>query len=357
MTAVTSAETTSAPVASPSTPLRSVARPPAKPATKLQPLAARLAAPRSVASADVGAGLDALASATPFDRHDRFITLLAIYDLTTAPLRSLGVTARHAGHPAVAALKAGLETVWLAELETAPLPAGLSESARSDNAAEGMRRLAARDRLPQAYRWLARESSWEELVRFLAIEGGPDGGFDDLVAACQIGLSGSAKLELAQNYWDEMGNGRLEAVHTTMHEAMARAINMPRIPRAEQPVEALERVALGGLFATNHWLQPEMVGALGLLELQAGPRCRLVLQAFDRLGAPSGAYPFYAEHAEVDPRHGKDWLDKAVVPLCEQQPEWAPRIVRGAWWRSHTNRALFDLLLQQFTARPQAQAA
>jgi len=280
------------------------------------------------------------------------MTLLAIYDLSTAPLPSLGATARYAGHPGIAALKARLESVWLAELEAVPLPAGLPASG-----AAGMRRLAARDRLPQAYRWLARESTWDELVRFLAIEGGPDGGFDDLVAACQVGLSGSPKLELAQNYWDEMGNGRLEGVHTTMHESMARAINMPWIPRAEQAVEALERVALGGLFASSHWLQPEMVGALGLLELQAGPRCRLVLQAFDRLGAPSAAYPFYAEHAEVDPRHGKDWLDKAVVPLCEQQPEWAPRIVRGAWWRSSTNRALFEVLLQQFTAAPQAQAA
>ncbi len=92
-----------------------------------------------------------------------------------------------------------------------------------------------------------------------------------------------------------------------------------------------------------------MLGALGLLELQAGPRCRLVLQAFDRLGA-GGGYPFYVEHAEVDPRHGKDWLEKAVGPTVAEHPGWGPRIVKGAWWRSTINLAFFQGLHRQLNA-------
>jgi hypothetical protein len=214
--------------------------------------------------------------------------------------------------------------------------------------------VAARDRLPAAYRWLAKEAGWDDVVRFLALEGGPDGGFDDLVAVCQVGLAGSAKLELAKNYWDEMGNGSQDAVHTVLHERLVAAVGMPRVPREEQPVEALERAALGGLLATNRWLQPEMLGALGLLELQAGPRCRLVLQAFDRLGAPADAYPFYVEHAEVDPVHGKDWMDKAVVPTVQERPEWGPRIVKGAWWRSAVNLSFFEALRRELVGEQAA---
>ena len=111
-----------------------------------------------------------------------------------------------------------------------------------------------------------------------------------------------------------MGKGDPDAVHTVLHHRFVEAHRpCPGIPREELPVEALERAALGGLLATNRWLQPEMLGALGLTELQAGPRCRLVLKAFDRLGAPADAYPFYVEHAKVDPIHGRDWVDKAVV--------------------------------------------
>ena len=151
-----------------------------------------------------------------------------------------------------------------------------------------------------------------------------------------------------------MGQGDQAGVHTVLYEDLVAAIEMPHIPRELLPVEALERIALGGLLATNRWLQPEMIGALGLLELQAGPRCRMVLQAFDRLGAPEAAYPFYVEHAEVDPVHGKDWMDKAIEPLAGERPEWGPRLVKGAWWRSSVNLRFFAALQGSLVEREQA---
>lgn len=319
------------------------------------PAAALLADAFTAALADGGRSLTGLSGRPALDRRDRFLTLLAIYDLHTAPLEQVGDAARLQGHPAVAELKYRLEADWLAELELAWVEAGsLADSADPERVVKAMRAVAARDRLPAAYRWLAKQATWDELVDFLALEGGPDGGFDDLVAVCQVGLTGSAKLELGKNYWDEMGNGNADGVHTVLHQQMAAALQMPHVPRAELPVEALERAALGGLLATNRWLQPEMLGALGLLELQAGPRCRLVLQAFDRLGAPEAAYPFYVEHAEVDPVHGKDWMDKAVVPTVTERPEWGPRIIKGAWWRSSVNLAFFEAVRRDLVGQQTA---
>lgn len=280
-------------------------------------------------------------------RREHFLTLLQIYEWRLGPVTD---ESRRAEHPETAALKWELESEWLAELSA------LSDPVLSADAVPGMRALAARDRLPAAYDWLARSATWPEVVRFLALEGGPDGGFDDLVALCQVGLSGTPKVELARNYWDELGRGEPGDVHTVLHDRLVAAIGMPRVPLAEQPVEALERAALGGLLSTNHWLQPEMVGALGLTELQAGPRCRKVLAAFDRLGAPADAYPFYVEHAEVDPVHGKDWLENAIVPLVESHSEWSPRILRGALWRSRVNAAFFDRIKGEVTRRRTAAA-
>ena len=293
--------------------------------------------------------------AEPADRRDRFLTLLQVYDLHTAPLEALGDGVRFQHHPAVAGLKTRLEEPWLAELERDWQAAGtLSGAGDVDGVVRAMRAVAAKDRLPAAYRWLAKQASCAELVEFLALEGGPDGGFDDLVALCQVGLSGSAKLELGKNYWDEMGRGDAAGVHTVLHQDMAAALGMVAVPREQLPVEALERVALGGLLATNRWLQPEMLGALGLLELQAGPRCRLVLQGFERVGAPRAAFPFYVEHAEVDPVHGQDWLDKAIVPTVTERPAWGPRVVRGAWWRSTVNLRFFEAVRCQLAERTAA---
>jgi len=278
-------------------------------------------------------GIDGVEPAGP---ADAVVTLLAIYDLWLGDVREQDGRERYQNHPAVAALKWRLEARFLARLDEL-VPAHTVEEV---DAVGALRRIARRDDAP-IYDWLATSATWAQLVRFLAIEGGPDGGFDDLVAICQVGIDGGPKVVLGANYWDEMGRGELAAVHTELHHRLARAVDLPRLRWDELPLSALERSALNGLLATNRWLQPEMIGALGLLELQAGPRCRRVVRALRRLGAPEGAFPFYEEHADTDPRHGKEWIEGAVAPLVEAHPEWNARIVRGARWRAALNCRLF----------------
>ena len=59
-------------------------------------------------------------------------------------------------------------------------------------------------------------------------------------------------------------------------------------------------------------------------------------------------------HAEVDPRHGKAWLDNVVVPLVDTAPEWGPRILRGAQWRSRVNAAFFADVHRELTGSRRA---
>ena len=285
-------------------------------------------------------GLAALARVEPVDDRDAAISLLAVHDVHVGPLRDVGDAARLQHHPALAALKWRLDERFLDRLRRLDRSDGPRLTTRPDDAVGAMRAIAAIDRIPRVYEWLAEEATLEEAVEYLSAEGGPDGGFDDLVAICQVGLDGEPKLEMARNYWDEMGNGSLARVHTELHRKLAGALGLHQVPRTEQPLEALERSALGSLLATNRWLQPEMVGALGMIELQAGPRCRKVVAALERLGVGWDAVDFYAEHQEADPRHGKDWLDNVIAPL-QDDPEWRERMVRGARWRSAVNHAFF----------------
>jgi hypothetical protein len=273
---------------------------------------------------------------------DRLRQLLDLHDLHLAPIDELGDRVRLQHHPDTAAKQFELDEWFVSYLDELEAP----DVERGD-AAASMRAIAHVDLVPAVYEWLAEEATLAQTVDYLSMEGGPDGGFDDLVAAAQIGIDGPAKLELAQNYWDEMGNGRLERVHTELHRKLTRALGLRRIPREELPLEALERAALGSLLATNRWLQPEMIGALGLLEMQAGPRCRKVVRGLERLGCGWDAIDFYAEHAEADPRHGKDWVDKVVTSLMDRG-EWGARIVRGARWRSAVNHRFFTAAHDRF---------
>ena len=279
---------------------------------------------------------DGLAGCDAADEADRLGALLTIYDLWLEPIDRIAGRVRFQNHPAIAELKIRLEESFIASLDES---SGWTPAASTD-VCRDLRRIA-RGTDDSIYDWVAKSADWDQLVAFLAIEGGPDALFDDLVALCQVGIRGLAKVTLGANYWDEMGQGDPTRVHTVLHEQLVEAVDLPAIPRDELPVPALRRSALNGLLATNRWLQPEMVGALGLLELQAGPRCRQVVRGLRRVGAPSGAFPFYEEHAHVDPLHGKAWLDDAVGPLVDDHPDWGPRIERGARWRADVNARFF----------------
>ena len=270
------------------------------------------------------------------------LRLLDVHDLHVAPIDTLGDRAELQHHPDTAATKWELDHALIEHLDTLPVP-----DVAAIDAVAAMRKLAHVDLVPPVYEWLAEDATLDEARAYLELEGGPDGGFDDLVAVCQIGVDGEAKLELARNYWDEMGNGRLERVHTELHRKLSRALGLRPVRRDQLPREALERAALGSLLATNRWLQPEMVGALGLIELQAGPRCRKVVRGLERLGCGWDALDFYAEHAEADPRHGKDWVD-SVVGTLQDRDGWAERIVRGARWRSAVNARFFGAMHDRF---------
>jgi Iron-containing redox enzyme len=292
-----------------------------------------------------GNRLEMMRGAEPLGAKDAAMSLLRIHDLHGAPISRLDGPERWQHHPVVSELKIRLEAAYLAMLEGID---GTRDCDLPDNAADAIRVIAATDRVPRLYQWLASEATAAQVLEFIGLEGGPDGGFDDLVAICQVGLVGEAKLELARNYWDEMGRGDPSAVHTQLHGQMSQALQIVGVPRRAQPLEALHRSILGSLLATNRWLQPEMLGALGIIELQAGPRCRKVVAALERTGAPERALPFYQEHATVDPHHGKSWLSKVIVPLATGNPEMGHRMVRGARWRSAVNGQFLAAVSRRF---------
>jgi hypothetical protein len=272
----------------------------------------------------------------PADERDELLALLSLQDLALAPVHQLGPKVDFHGHPSAAELQHRLDHSYLDRLRrrSGELRLGLPDGVA------GMRRAASLDRVPAVYEWLRDQADWDQMVMFLTVEGGPDAGFDDLVALAQVGIRGVPKVALGLNYWDEMGRGRPERVHTELHHRLVDAIGMPRRPRASLDTPVLDRMALNGVLATRRWLQPELLGALGLIELQAGPRCRAVVGALERLGAGEAALDFYREHAEADPRHGKDWLDRVVEPLAEDR-SWARRMVDGAVWRHVVNDRFF----------------
>lgn len=71
-----------------------------------------------------------------------------------------------------------------------------------------------REEVAPFFEHLAENATLEEMAMYISMEEQVDGRFDDVISLAQLGMTGDMKLALAENFWDEMGLGRLDDMHT-----------------------------------------------------------------------------------------------------------------------------------------------
>ena len=328
--------------------------------TSRRPRAAHVAPPETLeqrlAAALTGDGrtLPRVCALAPSDRSERLRVLMAIYTAQAEPARAeavLGGAPRLAVHPAVMGLKWRLETQWLEELSRL---AGVVDSVPETNAAEGLRALVASQSVPAVYPWLAKEASAENLVSFVATEGGPDAGLPELVAVAQVGASLACAHGLSRAAWEMAGEGVLARSRAQSHHAARVALGIERpavksdaaltISPGEFSDAALQRVAVRGLLLTNPGLRPELLGYVAMALLQAPPKCELMLKAMRRLRVPSEALRMYEPLTEAHSRLGANFVTDVVKPAVRETPDWSHRVIRGARWRASLELELLNEL-------------
>ena len=189
--------------------------------------------------------------------------------------------------------------------------------------------------------WLASQADDEAMRWFLTQEAAGEAGFDDLVALTQVKLPEEAKLELARNYWDEMGRGHAAGMHGPM---LARAVQALQLsPSIDDTVwEALALANTMTAFATVRRYAWHSVGALGVVELTAPGRVSLVGEGLKRLDHPVVVRRYFELHAALDVKHSADWDANALLPLARDVPEAIPFIAEGALMRLLCGQRCFE---------------
>ncbi len=188
--------------------------------------------------------------------------------------------------------------------------------------------------------WLAQAATLEEMDWFLTQEVGGEAGFDDLVALTQVKMPTQAKLELARNYWDEMGQGRESAMHGPMLSDLADARGLsPSIEHTLAPALALGNAMIA--FATSRRYAYHAIGALGVVELTAPGRAALVDEGLRRLNV-GPARRYFAVHATLDVKHSEDWNREILYPIVADRPEVARFIAEGALIRLACGARCFE---------------
>jgi hypothetical protein len=184
--------------------------------------------------------------------------------------------------------------------------------------------------------WLESEASLAQMTWFLRQEVAGEAGFDDLVALTQVKMPPRAKLELARNYWDEMGQGHEGGMHGPMLGRLAEELGIRKPEGAVETQVVSESLALGNLLvalAVHRCYAYHSLGALGAIELTAPGRAIKVNAGLRRLGVGGEARRYFALHATLDVKHSAAWNGEVLHPLVASDPRLARCIAEGALLR------------------------
>jgi hypothetical protein len=254
-------------------------------------------------------------------------------------------------HPFVCRLMQELERPWEKELlrrvhresslTPGSLPADPKEFAQWYQMAAFNHPLYEHD----LYAFLASEATMSQLDWFLRMECAGEAAFDDLVALAQVGTRGEVKMEMAKNFWDEMGRGRDQAVHTHLFHQLIDDLHISAPDASELPWEVLSGINLMIWSCIHRRNVFRAQGVLGAVELLAPQRCTRVVHGATRLGIRKKTVVYYGAHAIIDIGHAEGWLTHVIEAQVREFPDARVGIAEGLLARADASLDYFDYCL------------
>ena len=188
--------------------------------------------------------------------------------------------------------------------------------------------------------WLENEATLEQMRWYLRQEAAGEAGFDDLTAFTQVKLPARVKLELARNYWDEMGRGNAKGMHGPMLQKLVDALDLhPTIDDTARESLALANAMTA--MATRRDYAWHALGALGVIELTAPGRSAAVAAGLKRLGVNGKTRIYFDLHATLDVKHSAAWNAEAIGPAVADDSSRATAIAEGALMRLMCGKRCF----------------
>jgi hypothetical protein len=197
-----------------------------------------------------------------------------------------------------------------------------------------------------------------DLVTFFLSDAAVIVRFCDLVVLTMVGADDAIRGELAENLWDEMGQGRAQEQHVHLFGNLLKyaGIDLPERPLSvDDFVNNLDWSGLAGynfylFLCLNRRNQLRSLGALGAAESMDPAQYRRVLAGCRRVGFDDEAQlTYYASHESMDVEHGNRWLKNVLLPLVRKYPEKRYEIVLGAHMRINVTLDYYDGLAARFS--------
>lgn len=194
--------------------------------------------------------------------------------------------------------------------------------------------------------FLRNTASHNDIRYYLAQESTLDPRFDDILALIQIGAPIKAKLEIASNYWDEMGNGEVTHVHSLSFQKVLAFFNVSdEYINQNLSLDAIISGNLSSYLALHRKNYYKAIGYFAVAEYLVPLRFRHFVKGCQRIGIPSDKVHYHKLHIPIDSRHAAGWI-KNVLSEAAQDPLAAREILLGTFYRLNSSKRYLDSLEQ-----------
>lgn len=203
------------------------------------------------------------------------------------------------------------------------------------------------------YRDFLRDQATVEDIRFfLAQETNLDPRFDDILALMQIGTRGQAKMEIAGNYWDEMGNGDPAKVHTFLFQKALDALNVDGNYIANNMMgEAQASGNLSAALSLSRRHYYKAIGYFGVTEFLTPSRFRHLVAGWRRNELPEDGIIYHDTHIKIDAVHGAAWFNHVIAPAIDSNPQVGEEIAKGVLIRLNSSARYLDAMLDHLQTK------
>lgn len=161
-------------------------------------------------------------------------------------------------------------------------------------------------------------------------------------------LIGRAKAGFVAVEYDEYGAGQGPRLHQQLFADLLAAAGLDPTYLGylnAVPAEALAVVNLMSLFGLHRALRGAAIGHFASTEITSPPGSRRMVQALQRMGAPSACVGFYSEHVEADAVHEHVVRIDVVGDLVAREPHLDRDVIFGIRAHAAVEERLADKLM------------
>lgn len=196
--------------------------------------------------------------------------------------------------------------------------------------------------------FLASEASAAQIDYFFKSDSALNLLFFDLVAMGLVGSLPETRAEIAQNLWDEIGQGSTEITHVNLYKDLLKRRNIA-LPDNHfvhlyewQGLAGYNAFMVGGVNRQHYY---KSLGVMAMTELLDPPQYEKLVAGCRRIGLSDRDVHYYAEHITVDIGHADGWLNNVIVPIGKKHPAAMEEVYFGAALRLQTCNDYYDGLL------------